>query len=159
MLETPQEKDSRVISELNSLGRVVKTEPGFAYVLTQRESGCSGCQSEKGCGTSTLAKLFAPESKSPLKIKDEIGLKTGDQVVLSLDESDLIKHSFMAYGLPLLGLFVFAGLFQVMLFPEIQNDLPAVLGASMGLAVGWWLTQRVYKPVQPTLKEVVANNK
>lgn len=153
--EARTEAGAEATSELVSLGRVVKTEPGFAYVLTQRDSGCSGCQSEKGCGTSTLAKLFAPESKAPLKIQDEIGVKTGDQVVLTLDESHLIKHSFMAYGLPLLGMFVFAGLFQVLLFPGIQNDLPAVLGAIIGLAGGWWFTQRVYKPVQPSLKEVV----
>ncbi len=145
-------------TELESIGRVVSVEKGFAYVVTQHQSGCSGCQSAKGCGTATLAKLFAPESRTPLKIVDLIGVKVDDQVLLSLNESHLIKHSFMAYGLPLLGMFVLAGLFQALFQAVFQSELPVILGAGLGLFLGWYLTKRFYQPVQPELKSVIGES-
>jgi len=150
------EQNPGLKSELESTGRVVSVEAGFAYVMTQSQSGCSGCQSEKGCGTATLAKLFAPKAKAPLKVIDLVEAKVNDEVLLTLDESDLIKHSFMAYGLPLLGLFVLAGLFQALFYPIFKNDFPAILGGFLGLGLGWVLTKKIYKPVRPILKKIIA---
>lgn len=143
-------------AELEAIGKVVKADESFIWVKTQRQSGCSGCQSEKGCGTSTLAKLFAPESSSPLKIVNTLNVKEGQQVLLSLNESDLIKHSFMAYGLPLLGLFVGAFILQLVLKDAVSSDWPAILGGFLGLFAGWGVTHWIYKPVQPTLKSIIS---
>ncbi|BBP43470.1 SoxR reducing system RseC family protein [Thiosulfativibrio zosterae] len=142
--------------ELEAIGKVVMADESFIWVKTQRQSGCSGCQSEKGCGTSTLAKLFAPESSSPLKILNTLNAKEGQQVMLSLNEADLIKHSFMAYGLPLLGLFVGAFALQLVLKDAVSSDWPAILGGFLGLFAGWGVTRWIYKPVQPTLKSIIS---
>lgn len=143
-------------SELEAVGKVVKVENGFAWVSTQRQTGCSGCQSEKGCGTSTLAKLFALESKTPLKLHNSLNVQVGQQVLLSLDGADLIKHSLMAYGLPLLGLFVGAAALQWALQGVFNSEFPSVVGGFLGLLGGWLLTRTLYKPVQPTLKSIIS---
>ncbi len=149
----PQASDLK--TELESVGRVVAVELGFAYVVTQSQTGCSGCESKKVCGTATLAQLFAPKSKAPLKVVDSLGVKVDDKVLLTLDESHLIKYSFMAYGLPLLGLFVVAGVFQAVFYPVFQNDAPAILGGFLGLGLGWILTRKFYQPIYPALKEIM----
>lgn len=151
-----QEVSSVNAVELEAQGKVVKVEAGYVWVSTQRQTGCSGCQSEKGCGTSSLAKLFAPESKTPLKLVNTLNAQVGQQVLLSLNEADLIKHSFMAYGLPLLGLFCGAGFFQWAWQDHLQGDLPAILGGFLGLFGGWVLTRTLYRPVQPTLKSIIS---
>lgn len=151
-------QESAVIkdADLEAVGRVVKVEEGFVWVTTQRETGCTGCQSQKGCGTSTLAKLFAPESKTPLKLLNSLNAQVGQQVLLSLNGADLIKHSLMAYGLPLLGLFVGAAAFQAALQGIFSSELPAIMGGFLGLLGGWVLTRTLYRPVQPILKSIIS---
>jgi len=147
---------------LRENGVVIKIEDGFAYVQTTRTTGCSGCSSESGCGTSALAKLFTRESKEPLKVRKTIDCEVGDKVELLLDESRLLKHSFMAYGLPLIGLFLVAiiaseaaqVLYQT---TESTTELVAILGAVVGMYGGWKLTQKFYQPVLPELGSVLKN--
>ena len=53
---------------LKEVGTVAKVEGDYVYVLTQRSTGCSGCSSESGCGTSALSKLFSRENNTPIKV-------------------------------------------------------------------------------------------
>jgi sigma-E factor negative regulatory protein RseC len=141
--------------KLMAKGRVVNASAQWIEVLTQKESGCGGCASSSGCGTGTLSKLFSSESSTPLRIANTLNAKKGDEVTLSMDESDLIKHSFMAYGLPLLGLFIMAALGQWLFFKETQSNLPSVFGGFMGLGLGWWVTRKMYHPTQPKLEQII----
>jgi len=148
-------------AELLAQGRVAKVKKGMAYVSTQRETGCSGCQTQKGCGTSVLAQLFSPKSTAPIQVVNVLGAKVGDEVILSMDESHLIKHSLMGYGVPLLGLFVGAILFQVVLDTLFQipaEDGSAVLGGLIGLFLGWGVTKKYYRPQLPVLKKIIQSS-
>lgn len=141
---------------LRESGIVSSIEGDFAYVDVQRQSGCSGCASSSGCGTSALATLFTKTSESAIKVRNRLNVQVGDHVVLTLDESRLIKHSFMAYGVPLIGLFLFSVLFSVLSvrfldFSEAAADIAAIMGGFLGVASGWWLTHSVYQPVLPEM--------
>ncbi|MDG4813084.1 SoxR reducing system RseC family protein [Hydrogenovibrio sp. 3SP14C1] len=147
--------------ELLAQGRVEKVEKGMAYVSTKRETGCSGCQTQKGCGTSVLAQLFSPKSTTPIQVVNDLGAKEGDEVILSMDESHLIKHSLMGYGVPLLGLFIGAILFQVALtslFQMPSKDGGALLGGLIGLFLGWRVTKKYYRPQLPVLKKIMQSS-
>lgn len=141
--------------KLIAKGRVVSANAQWIEVLTQKDGGCSGCSSSSGCGTGTLSKLFSPESSTPLRIANTLNAKEGDEVILSMVESDLIKHSFMAYGLPLLGLFMMAALGQGLFFKDTQSDLPSIFGGFIGLGLGWWVTRKIYHPTQPKLEQIM----
>ena len=145
---------------LKEIGTIVREEPGYVWVQTQRQTGCSGCSSESGCGTSALAKLFTRGEAKPLKVEKTESCKVGDQVELHLDESRLLKHSFMAYGMPLIGLFSVAiGLSQIVekLYGASGSvvELSAILGGMIGLLLGWKFTQKFYQPVLPTIGSVL----
>lgn len=145
---------------LVSQGRVVAVEDSFVLIKTQQQTGCSGCSSESGCGTAALSKLFTSTRRAPLKVLNTLQAKVGDQVELTLDESKLVKHSFMAYGMPLVGLFVFAILLKVLgqaFFgvAEEHADLLSISGGLLGLFAGWLVTRRFYKPTLPVLAKIL----
>ena len=145
---------------LFSEGRVVGIEKGFILVETQRQSACGGCHSESGCGTSALAKLFSKTGSAPIKMVNHLHAKQGDRVLLKLDESRLVLHAFMAYGLPLIGLFVSAILLKLaglslLELSERMAELLSILGGGLGLFAGWAFTNRFYKPTLPVLEKIL----
>lgn len=162
MLQTETETESTSdVGELLAQGRVEKVEDGMAYVSTQRETGCSGCQTQKSCGTSVLAQLFSPKSTAPIQVINTLEAKEGDEVILSMDESQLIKHSLMGYGLPLLGLFIGAILFKAVIASFFQMPLEdgvAIVGGVVGLLLGWGITKKYYRPQLPVLKQIVQSS-
>ena len=156
--EAERDRNHRVDDShlLRELGVVSSIEGDFAYVDAQRQSGCSGCASSSGCGTSALATLFTSTSQSAIKVRNTFNVKVGDQVILTLDESRLIKHSFMAYGVPLIGLFLCSVLFSMLSVhflgsSERGADIAAIIGGFIGVALGWWLTHTIYQPVLPEI--------
>ncbi len=148
---------------LLSQGVVVDQQGDFVWVKTQRQSACGGCQSESGCGTSALAKLFSNTGSAPIKVENTLQAKVDDQVLLKLDESRLVLHAFMAYGLPLLGLFIlaillkWAGLTLLSIETE-QAELLSIVGGIAGLFLGWAFTRRFYKPTMPTLEKIIQSD-
>lgn len=141
---------------LRESGIISSIEGDFAYVEAQSKSGCSGCASSSGCGTSAIASLFTNASQRAIKVRNRLNAQVGDEVILTLDESRLIKHSFMAYGVPLIGLFLFAVLFsgvslRVLDLSETAADIAAIMGGFFGLVLGWWLTHTIYQPVLPEM--------
>lgn len=157
-----EKNENQVTSEkwLLSEGEVVALEGDTVFVKTQRQSSCGGCQSESGCGTSALAKLFSNTGSAPIRMRNTLNAKQGDRVLLKLDESRLVLHAFMAYGLPLIGLFLGAivlksagqSLFQL---SETSAELLSILGGLVGLIAGWAFTKRFYKPAMPVLEKVL----
>jgi sigma-E factor negative regulatory protein RseC len=146
---------------LKETGTVVSVDASYVYVKTQRSTGCSGCSSEEGCGTSALSKLFIRDNSSPLKVRRTLECEVGDKVELILDQSRLLKHSFMAYGLPLIGLFVvsigFGHIAEQIGFNESITEIMTIIGGLAGLLIGWKVTQTIYDPVLPELGKVLKN--
>ena len=145
--------ESKILTEQ---GQVVSIDREFAFVQVQAQSGCRGCASSSSCGTSALAGYFKSGSRGLIKVKNSVCADVGDQVQLKLDQSHLIKQAFMAYGIPLLGLFVFALLFQwlgasVFALNENAQEIATIVGGFLGVGFGWFLTHKWYQPVLPEI--------
>ena len=108
----------------------------------QRGSACGGCELSQGCGTGALGRLLGRRSK-PLFIETEQQLEPGDEVLLALSESALVKASLTLYGLPLLGM-VLAGLLAVSVAAaEWLVVVAAVTGFYAGYRTAAYLTNRL----------------
>ncbi|WFE68629.1 SoxR reducing system RseC family protein [Thiomicrospira sp. R3] len=141
---------------LQAQGWVESTDQNHVWVRTQRESACGGCQGQSSCGTSSLAKVFAMGSQPLLRLPNLMEARPGDQVLLELDGSSLIKQAFLAYGLPLLGLFTGALLVNTMLLNP--QDWQTAAGALLGMVVAWLWVRFNHRPEQPKIIQVIRSS-
>lgn len=75
-------------------GKVVKVENGVAQVEMERTSACARCGI---C-------LKSPGDKPILYVKDSLGARTGDEVLVSIDSRQILNTAFLIYLFPLVGL-------------------------------------------------------
>lgn len=114
---------------------VLRVEHDQTYLEIVRRSPCGLCGQTRGCGVSIWGKLFG--HRTEFRAANPIDAKTGDSVVVGIEEQALLRSALVAYGVPLLT--VIAGaLLGTWLVPA--QDLAAVLGAAAGLVSGLaWL--------------------
>lgn len=119
---------------------VVSWQNGEALVQCDIKASCSSCASRAGCGSRVLNKL-GPQMTHTLAVPCEQPLIAGQKVELGIGEASLLSSALLVYMSPLVGLFLMAGLFQ-MLFAQ---DLPTLCGAMLGGA-GGFLVARYLSP-------------
>lgn len=140
---------------LSAYGRVERIDnQAFAYIRTQRQTSCGGCQAGDSCGTGILSRLFSAQSRTLLKVVNDLNARPGDQVELILPGGELLKQTLWAYGSPLLGLFAGAATANG-LWPGAAEWV-TLLTAFFGMAVAWWWLPRMMKPVMPKMVRIVA---
>lgn len=135
-------------------GWVQTIEADTAWIHTQKQGACGTCSANKVCGTASLSQLFSPKP-SLLQVKNTLNAQPGERVLISLNDSDFIKHSIMAYGIPLFGLFVMAILAQYFVLPNVGSDGVVALFGLLGLLGGWWITHRWYRPTLPKMEQIL----
>jgi len=116
---------------------VVSVTDTETWIETQRKSVCGQCSASKGCGTSVLSKVMG-NKLSKMKAINKVDAQTGDEVVVGLNEQMLLKGAFMTYLMPLLFLFLFAFIGQV-LTTNLQlqkNEIVVVLFSIIGFYFG-----------------------
>lgn len=123
---------------LEESGKVVALEGEHAWVETSRRSSCGSCEA-KGCGTGALSQILGNKSQK-LRVRNPIGAKPGEKVILGVAESALIKGSLAVYLVPLLALFA-GGLFGEMMasqlsFPQEGTSVFFALMA-LGMSLLW----------------------
>ncbi len=139
--------------------QVIALENNDVWVETQRRSACGQCAANKGCGTATLARVLGNKRSQVRTLNPQAtSVAVGDEVVIGINEQALVRGSLAVYTVPLLMLFVFGFLGQLLstqLLMTNQDILPIVLGLS-GLLLGFvWVrrfTRRIaddarYQPV------------
>ncbi len=139
--------------------QVIALENSDVWVETQRRSACGQCAANKGCGTATLAKVLGNKRSRVRTLNPQATpVLVGDEVVIGINEQALVRGSLAVYTMPLLMLFIFGFLGQLLstqLLMTNQDILPIVLGLS-GLLLGFvWVrrfTRRIaddvrYQPV------------
>ncbi len=75
-------------------GKVVKVEDGVAEVEMERTSACARCGI---C-------LKSSGDKPILYVKDSLGARAGDEVLISIESRQILKTAFLIYLFPLVGL-------------------------------------------------------
>lgn len=116
---------------------VISVENDQTWIETQRKSVCGQCSASKGCGTSVLSKVLG-NRLSKMKAINKINAKVGDEVVVGLNEKSLLKGAFMIYMMPLLFLFSFSIVGQLISNNlQIENsELLIIVFAVLGFYLG-----------------------
>lgn len=149
---------------------VAKIEGDYVWVQTQRKSSCGHCSAKNSCGTHVLSKILGnktPQVRCRNALAQSVGtksvgknctqkestenivnsLKKGDQVIIALEESAVLRGSFLIYFLPLV-MMIASGGFAVYLASFIWQegtDLLCVLASLLGLIVGLYVSQHLAK--------------
>lgn len=103
-------------------GIVKESKNGIATIVISDSENCKEC----------TAKLYCKPGNSnerSLTVKDNFGVNTGDRVRVSINGSQILRVSFLIYGIPLI--LLLAGLFLGMQVFQINKELFSTL-----LAVG-----------------------
>lgn len=121
---------------------VVLIENNQTWIETQRKSACGECSANKGCGTSVLSKVIG-NKLSRIKAINNINAQVGDEVVIGLNEQSLLKGAFMIYMWPLILLFLFSFVGQLVSENlQIQNNEFIVISFAV---IGFYLGMRKVK--------------
>ena len=113
--------------------RVNRVHGNIAEIVVEKQSACGSCSASSGCGTSLLSRWFSRRQLT-LSLPNIVDAKSGDTVMLGMDESLLQRSSLMLYALPLGGL-LFGAIagergFQILGLP---TELGAVLFGLLGV--------------------------
>ena len=79
--------------------RVIRAANGTAWVQPTEDSGCGGCGARSSCAVSGLAKYFARHQRS-IPLSCDRSVQAGDELVVAVSESELLRAGLMAYLLP-----------------------------------------------------------
>ena len=121
--------------------QVVAIDNSLIWVEAKRESACSRCAANKGCGSSVLQKMFGSKSAVlPVQRSDEsnrLPVNVGDSVVIGVDENALVKNSVAVYAVPIVTIIIFAAIGETFANQtlSIGKDLASIAGALVGLIV------------------------
>lgn len=115
-------------------GYVEKTEDGWAWIVTQRRSGCNHCGQKGYCQT------FDGGDKMVIKVKNVLDAKTGDEVEIYLSSKKRLKGLFIIYILPVLGLLSGAFLGHgIAPFVGLSEELGTMLFTLSGLLLAFFI--------------------
>ncbi|OYY74928.1 MAG: hypothetical protein B7Y40_02970 [Gammaproteobacteria bacterium 28-57-27] len=126
---------------LETQGRVIAVEAGFAWVESVRQSGCGSCASKGACGSQLLGEALAPSSSNQalnrVRAQDALGVQVGDTVVLGVAEEGALRAAFLIYGLPLLGLLL--GVLLAQPWGDLWAMVAGMMGLGLAMGVVWLL--------------------
>jgi sigma-E factor negative regulatory protein RseC len=127
---------------LTETGRVVALEEDGLWVETIRKSTCGSCSVRKGCGHGLLNRM-ADGKRGYIRVlpgdQSIDNIRIDDQVLISIPEEVILRGSFIAYILPLLGMLL--GAVAAVNWLPGNTDLSALLGAMAGLGLGFLLVR------------------
>ena len=125
---------------IEELALVVKIENHQVWVEGGQNSACGGCRQKASCTANALGGIL---KKKSVPVDSGIQLKTGDEVIVAIDESLLLRASLLLYLLPLIALFTGAGIADWLLVDSTRYaDLSIAGSALMGFALSLWLINK-----------------
>lgn len=121
---------------ITEVAKVISVENNKTLIETQRKSACGQCNASKGCGTSVLAKVVG-NKLSHMPAINRIDAKVGDEVIIGLNESSLLKGAYITYLQPLLLLFIFAIAGKLISDAvSFENEWLVILFSGLGFYLG-----------------------
>jgi sigma-E factor negative regulatory protein RseC len=126
---------------LEQVARISSVSDKKIIISPLVSSSCSGCH--KKCATASIAQALCNNREIELSHDHlEFNLSAGDQVVIGVHESNLVKSAIYLYLIPLCSLFLgtIAGA-GVSALVDIDRNLFAAMGGMFGL-ISAYLTLR-----------------
>jgi sigma-E factor negative regulatory protein RseC len=108
---------------------VVRLDGDHAWVDV--DSGCSNCGKTSSCG------LGDGHGKRLQRVRNTVGARIGDRVVLSVPDGTVLAAAFRAYLLP-----IALALIGAAVGTTVGDERAAAAGAMVGLAAGWLLLRQ-----------------
>ena len=113
--------------------KVIKFDKQTVWLETERQSTCGQCQIRRGCGTALLEKHVG-QRFSNINVMKTSDVIVGQNVQIEIPEVALLRGAFFMYIVPLLMLFLFATIAQLI----TANDGLEILAGFVGLIVGFY---------------------
>ena len=140
---------------MEEIARVVDYQDGWATVEVELKSACNHCASSDNCGTSTVAKAFSVKTQR-FSLPADKPCREGDLLKVGLPESVIIKAAALVYLLPLLGLFVFALLGQLLASGlDLNTNAFAMIFGAFGAGLAWFIGKRFANQLEKDASPVV----
>jgi len=117
---------------LEHTGTVIEADEHSALIETVRRSACEHCSSGDSCGTSVLAGVFRQRGNR-VRVSNHLHLKPGDQAVLGIAESTLLRAALWAYMVPLIAMIAFAMFASAAGFSDGYVFIASIAGLFNGL--------------------------
>ena len=111
--------------------RVVSAADGMAWVTSSESSGCSACQSQSSCGISGLGKYLS-RRRAAMSLA-HADARAGDELLVCVDETELLRAGAFAYLLPALLAVLGAALADALGAGDPAAAVAALLGFVSGL--------------------------
>jgi sigma-E factor negative regulatory protein RseC len=122
--------------------KVVTTDRDTIWLDVERQSTCSACKVKSGCGTGLLEKHVGQRfSRIAVKNDKHINVVAGQRMQVSISEQHLLKSAMTMYLVPLVMLFIFAGMTSLL---DVSNALEIFSGL-VGLSVGLLIVRFYFK--------------
>lgn len=132
---------------------VIQLDGREASVQPVGTGGCGHCDSEGGCGSGTLTKVFCGDKPRQFKVRNDVSAKIGDEIQVSIPDGVLLRGAIKMYVLPLI-LLLAGGIAGVGMAGESAGrDAYAAAGAVVGLLLGFVLAR-----LSPTVGLAVASS-
>ena len=125
---------------IEELAVVVKIENHQVWVEGGQNSACGGCLQKASCTANAIGSVL---KKKSVPVDSDIQLKTGDQVMVAIDENLLLRASLLLYLVPLIALFSGAGMADWLLPVDARYaDLWTAGSAVLSFIVSLWLINK-----------------
>ncbi|MCD2449256.1 SoxR reducing system RseC family protein [Methylicorpusculum oleiharenae] len=126
---------------IEEIAVVAKVENHQVWVESKPASGCGGCKQNGSCSTSVLSKMIRKRS---VEVDSDIDLRAGDEVVIGIQESVLIRASMLLYLTPLVVMVLVGMSVQELLPPEYDKADLTVAGMSLlSLGLTLWVINKM----------------
>jgi len=112
---------------------VLRVAPGVAWVSCHTQAGCQRCAEGRGCGGDVLGRLLGDRLREVRVCAGDHDLRRGDEVLIGVTESALLKSSVVMYLAPLLTM-LSGALLALVTLPGSEPG--AILGSAAGLLAG-----------------------
>ena len=106
--------------KLTEEGIVKESKDGIATIVISNSDNCEECTAKLYCKPGN-------SSERSLTVKDPFGVNTGDKVRVSINGSQILRVSFLIYGIPLI--LILAGLFTGIQLFQIHKELYSTIFA------------------------------
>ncbi len=134
---------------------VIAQDDKTVWLQAERQSTCSKCQVRQGCGTAMLANHVGKRF-SRIAVPKTHDVVIGEDVQLAIPEEALLQGTFMMYIVPLLLMFVGAGIAHSL----TSNELLEIIFGFAGLFAGfYWVKTRLSIKTDRFQARIIEENK